>query len=64
LEIPVILMTGHPMDTETEDLKALGVSAYLLKPLQPQQLAVALHDALYLATTTVDAPQNAPAPEG
>jgi PAS domain S-box-containing protein len=39
LTIPVILMTGHPMQEELEDLRSEGLPAWMLKPPRLKQLA-------------------------
>jgi CheY-like chemotaxis protein len=42
----VILLTGHPMDKELEELRAQGLSAWLTKPPSIEHLAQVLADAL------------------
>lgn len=45
---PVIFMTGHPMDeAELTPLRAQGLHAWLLKPLDLKQLAQAIYGALH-----------------
>jgi two-component system cell cycle sensor histidine kinase/response regulator CckA len=39
LSIPVILMTGHPLHQELEDLKAEGLNGWLVKPPRLKQLS-------------------------
>jgi len=46
LAAPVVLMTGHPMEDELEELRTEGLSDYLLKPLKVEDLAQALARAL------------------
>jgi len=43
---PVILLTGHAMDEELEELRALGLSAWLNKPPDLDQLARAVDGVL------------------
>jgi len=45
-QMPVILLTGHPMGKELEELRAQGLSAWLTKPLSIERLAQAVADAL------------------
>jgi CheY-like chemotaxis protein len=45
--MPVILLTGHPMDKELEELRGQGLSAWLLKPPNLDHLARAVADALH-----------------
>jgi two-component system cell cycle sensor histidine kinase/response regulator CckA len=45
-QTPVILLTGHPMDKELEELRAQGLSAWLTKPPSIEHLAQVLADAL------------------
>lgn len=37
--LPIILISGHPLDEETDDLQSLGVAAWLPKPCPAEQLA-------------------------
>ncbi|HQY93208.1 PAS domain S-box protein, partial [Caldilinea sp.] len=37
--LPVVLMSGHPLDEDQENLRALGVTAWLLKPCSMTELA-------------------------
>jgi CheY-like chemotaxis protein len=46
LEIPVILVTGHPLNDELEGLRQLGMTAWLTKPVNMAQLAQTLVLAL------------------
>ncbi|MCP4605106.1 MAG: PAS domain S-box protein [Proteobacteria bacterium] len=39
LKMPVMLLTGHPMEKELEDLRAQGLSGWLLKPPNLKPLA-------------------------
>jgi CheY-like chemotaxis protein len=46
LEVPVLLLTGHPMERDVEELQAQGLSAWLLKPPSLEQLAQAMSETL------------------
>ncbi|HET91815.1 MAG TPA: response regulator [Chloroflexi bacterium] len=46
-QTPVILLTGHPMDKELDELRAHGLIAWLLKPPSLERLARAVADALH-----------------
>ena len=46
LEMPVILITGHPLQDELEALRRLGMTAWLTKPVNMVQLANTLALAL------------------
>lgn len=39
ISIPIVLMSGHPLDEETDDLQSLGVAAWLPKPCPAERLA-------------------------
>ncbi|MBN1145883.1 MAG: PAS domain S-box protein [Anaerolineales bacterium] len=39
VSLPLILMTGHPMQEELDNLRSLGLSAWLLKPPNLKQLS-------------------------
>ncbi|HHY56871.1 MAG TPA: PAS domain S-box protein [Chloroflexi bacterium] len=39
IPIPIILMSGHPLDEQTADLQSLGVAAWLPKPCPAERLA-------------------------
>ena len=39
LTLPVVMLSGHPMEKELKDLRAEGLSGYLLKPPNMEQLA-------------------------
>ena len=45
-QMPMILLTGHPMDKELDQLRAQGLSAWLTKPPSIDRLAQAVADAL------------------
>ena len=45
-EIPVILLTGHPMGKELGALRAQGLVTWLTKPLRLERLAQEIDDAL------------------
>jgi CheY-like chemotaxis protein len=44
--LPVVLLSGHPMEVELQALQAQGVAGWLLKPLETEQLAALLAHAL------------------
>jgi CheY-like chemotaxis protein len=44
--LPVVLLSGHPMEVELQALQAQGVAGWLLKPLETEQLAALLAQAL------------------
>ncbi len=46
-ETPVILLTGHPVNSELEALRAQGLSDWVTKPPTIERLAQALSDALH-----------------
>ena len=46
LDIPVVLVTGHPLQDELEGLRRLGMTAWLAKPVSVVQLANTLALAL------------------
>jgi two-component system, cell cycle sensor histidine kinase and response regulator CckA len=46
LDIPVVLVTGHPLQDELEGLRRLGMTAWLAKPVSIVQLANTLALAL------------------
>jgi CheY-like chemotaxis protein len=45
-QTPVILLTGHPMHKELDELRAQGLSAWLTKPPEFKHLAQAIDEAL------------------
>jgi len=45
-EVPIILCTGHSPTTTPESSKALGISAFLQKPLAPTQLMRVVREVL------------------
>ncbi len=47
LDIPVVLVTGHPLQDELEGLRRLGMTAWLAKPVSVVQLANTLASALH-----------------
>ncbi len=49
-QTPMILITGHPMEKELEELRSQKLSAWLTKPPSIDQLAQALADALHSPT--------------
>jgi CheY-like chemotaxis protein len=46
LNIPVILLTGHPKETELEVLQEQGLAGWLLKPPNMEQLAQMVAQAI------------------
>jgi len=46
LTVPVVLLTGHPLDKELEELRAQGMSGWLFKPPSLEQLAKVVARAL------------------
>ena len=48
-KVPVILLSGHPLEEQPKDADALAVSAWLFKPPEPRQLAEAIAQALQAA---------------
>ena len=46
LEIPVILMTGHPLQEELSGLQDLGLTAWMQKPPRLKQLSQIISEAL------------------
>lgn len=46
LDLPMILLTGYPVQDELADLKAAGLCAWLAKPVDSQQLAETLNAVL------------------
>jgi signal transduction histidine kinase/ActR/RegA family two-component response regulator len=51
LIVPMVMMTGHPMEKELESLRAQGVSGWLLKPPRLEELAKAVSQALKEASS-------------
>jgi CheY-like chemotaxis protein len=45
-EIPVILLTGHPLDRELEGLREAGLAAWMSKPPRLERLAQMIHEVL------------------
>jgi CheY-like chemotaxis protein len=43
---PVIFVTGHPLDIDSDSLRAMGVFNVLPKPIQSAQLSQAISAAL------------------
>ncbi|MCD6344005.1 MAG: response regulator, partial [Anaerolineae bacterium] len=39
LTLPVVMLTGHPMEKELENLKAQGLAGWMFKPPDMEQLA-------------------------
>lgn len=46
LNTPFLILSGHPMDGEQQSLEILGVAGWLLKPIEAQELATAVAQAL------------------
>ncbi|MCP4540799.1 MAG: PAS domain S-box protein [Chloroflexi bacterium] len=46
LPLPVVMLSGHPMENELEDLQAQGLAGWLLKPPDMEQLSRLLARAL------------------
>jgi two-component system cell cycle sensor histidine kinase/response regulator CckA len=46
LTLPVVMLSGHPMESELVDLQAQGLAGWLLKPPSIEQLAQLLAQAL------------------
>jgi len=46
LALPMVMLTGHPMEKELKNLRAQGLSGWLLKPLSVEQLAQVVARAL------------------
>jgi len=46
LELPVVVLSGHPMENELKGLQAQGMAGWTLKPLNVEQLARLLARAL------------------
>ncbi|MHB1319822.1 MAG: hypothetical protein ACYCYF_14510, partial [Anaerolineae bacterium] len=47
LRVPMLMMTGHPMDRELLALKAKGLAGWVLKPPSIEDLATALAQAVH-----------------
>ncbi|MBN2006557.1 MAG: response regulator [Anaerolineae bacterium] len=47
LRIPVIMLSGHPLENELQDLQSQGLAGWLLKPPDLAHLAQALRRILY-----------------
>jgi len=46
LTLPVVILSGHPMERELEALQAQGLAGWILKPLDEEQLGQLLARAL------------------
>ena len=46
LTLPVVMLSGHPMENELESLQSQGLAGWMLKPPDPEQLAQLLARAL------------------
>jgi PAS domain S-box-containing protein len=63
LEVPMVMLTGHPLQRELEELRALGLTDWLPKPPGLGQLAETVAWALSLSQTTGqdrDGPHGSP----
>lgn len=47
ITLPVVILSGHPMESELEALQAQGLAGWLLKPVNESQLAQVLAQALH-----------------
>ncbi|MCP4535767.1 MAG: PAS domain S-box protein, partial [Chloroflexi bacterium] len=45
-QVPMLMLTGHPMEKELESLRAQGLSGWLLKPPNLEELARAVSQAM------------------
>jgi two-component system capsular synthesis sensor histidine kinase RcsC len=45
-KVPVIIMSGHPLDSESEDLHKMGIQYWIQKPPNLENLAQTLAKAL------------------
>jgi signal transduction histidine kinase/ActR/RegA family two-component response regulator len=48
LQVKAVMVTGHPLEKELEDLRAQGMTDWLLKPVDMSQLAAVMARALSL----------------
>lgn len=39
LSLPVVMLTGHPMENELQSLQAQGLAGWMLKPPEMEQLS-------------------------
>ncbi len=46
LTVPMVMLTGHPMEEELQSLQAQGLSSWILKPPRLEQLAQVINRAL------------------
>ena len=46
MSTPVVMLSGHPLDAEMDDLRAEGLAGWLLKPAEPENLAHLLAQTL------------------
>lgn len=47
LTLPMLMVSGHPMEIELQALQAQGLAGWLLKPIEIQQLATTLARLLH-----------------
>lgn len=47
LTMPVVILSGHPMESELEELQAMGLAGWMLKPPSVQPLAELLARVLH-----------------
>ena len=50
LTLPVVILSGHPMESELEELQAQGLAGWMLKPPSVKPLAQLLARVLHRAT--------------
>ena len=51
MDLPVLMLTGHTGDSDRRKAEAIGVSGFMTKPFQPNELREALTDLVQFATT-------------
>jgi CheY-like chemotaxis protein len=59
-ELPVVLCTGYSETVNEESAKAMGIAAFLLKPVDPNKLAATVRSALDRPAPVLPAPVAAP----
>jgi len=52
LALPVVMLSGHPMENELKDLQAQGLAGWMLKPPSPERLAQLLAQVLNKVVTS------------
>ncbi len=53
IQLPVILMTGHALNPEAENLQSYGLSGWLLKPPRVRRLAQMIANALLMNSSII-----------